>query len=332
MEYREYILRKIYIIIFVLFLIILLSIIALNTGSYKLSVFKIIKVILGLGDEKSSLIFWSIRFPRVLGAILSGMGLGLAGCVSQILLKNPMASPFTLGVSQGAAFGVTLGIVFNISFPYSSVLFALIGAIGTTCVILLISRSFMYSPEALILSGVALGSFFSAVTTILQYFSNEVKIASIVFWTFGDLGRISLKDLWVIFFTLLISCIYFMSKRWEYNSLGLGESTAKSLGVEVEKERVIGMFLSSLIAAVVTSFSGVIGFVGLVAPHVMRRLIGSDNRFLLPASTLGGALLLLFSDTIARTVISPIILPVGAITSFIGAPFLIYLLSRRFRG
>lgn len=332
MEYREYILRKVYIILFTLFLIILLSIFALNAGSYKLSIFEVIKSILGLGDEKSNLIFWNIRFPRVMGAILSGMGLGLAGCVSQVLLKNPMASPFTLGVSQGAAFGVTLGIVFNISFPYSSVIFALVGALGTTCVILLISKSFMYSPEALILSGVALGSFFSAVTTILQYFSNEVKVASIVFWTFGDLGRISLKDLWVVFLTLLVSFVYFMRKRWEYNSLGLGENTAKSLGVEVERERVIGMFFSSFIAAVVTSFSGVIGFVGLVAPHVMRRLIGSDNRFLLPASALGGALLLLLSDTVARTIISPIVLPVGAITSFIGAPFLIYLLSRRFKG
>jgi len=183
----------------------------------------------------------------------------------------------------------------------------------------------------MVLAGVALGSLFSAVTMILQYFADDVRVASVVFWTFGDIGRVSWKDLGIMSVVVGISLIYFMFNRWNYNALDSGEETAKGLGVDVEKVRLLGMFVSSLIAAVITSFVGIIGFIGLVAPHIMRRLIGGDHRFLIPASSVMGGLILLASDTLGRTIISPVVLPVGAITSFLGAPIFLYVLSRGYK-
>jgi len=202
---------------------------------------------------------------------------------------------------------------------------------GSTIVVLMLAKSFRVTPEAMVLAGVALGSLFSAVTMILQYFADDVKVASVVFWTFGDIGRASWKDLGIMSVVVGISLIYFMFNRWNYNALDSGEETAKGLGVDVERVRLLGMFVSSLIAAVITSFVGIIGFIGLVGPHIMRRLIGGDHRFLIPASSVMGGLILLASDTLGRTIISPVVLPVGAITSFLGAPVFLYVLSRGYK-
>jgi len=202
---------------------------------------------------------------------------------------------------------------------------------GSTIVVLMLAKSFRVTPEAMVLAGVALGSLFSAVTMILQYFADDVKVASVVFWTFGDIGRASWKDLGIMYVVVGISLIYFMFNRWNYNALDSGEETAKGLGVDVERVRLLGMFVSSLIAAVITSFVGIIGFIGLVGPHIMRRLIGGDHRFLIPASSVMGGLILLASDTLGRTIISPVVLPVGAITSFLGAPVFLYVLSRGYK-
>jgi iron complex transport system permease protein len=281
--------------------------------------------------------------PRILSAIVAGIGLSVAGCVTQSILRNSLASPFTLGISQGAAFGAAVAIiVFGadsttnpdsviVNNPYLVVFFAFLGSMGSTIVVLMLAKSFRVTPEAMVLAGVALGSLFSAVTMILQYFADDVRVASVVFWTFGDIGRASWKDLGIMSVVVGISLIYFMFNRWNYNALDSGEETAKGLGVDVEKVRLLGMFVSSLIAAVITSFVGIIGFIGLVAPHIMRRLIGGDHRFLIPASSVMGGLILLASDTLGRTIISPVVLPVGAITSFLGAPVFLYVLSRGYK-
>ncbi|MGB9678508.1 MAG: FecCD family ABC transporter permease [Thermoanaerobacteraceae bacterium] len=342
-SYNKYIKRKLLIILFTALATVILAIYAINAGSAGISTTDVIKTLLGKGSERFNIIVWNIRMPRVLTAIVGGIGLSVAGCVSQSILRNPLASPFTLGISQGAAFGAALAIiVFGagttnntdsviINNSYLVVIFAFLGSMGATLVVLMLAKNFKVTPEAMVLAGVALGSLFSAITMILQYFADDVKVASVVFWTFGDIGRTSWRDLIIMTIVVILSLIYFMFNRWNYNALDSGEETAKGLGVDVEKIRLYGMLISSLIAATITSFVGIIGFIGLVGPHIMRRLIGADHRFLIPASSFMGGLILLASDTLGRTVISPVVLPVGAITSFLGAPVFLYVLSRGYK-
>ncbi|ADD02921.1 transport system permease protein [Thermoanaerobacter italicus Ab9] len=342
-SYNKYIKRKILIISLIALATLVLAIYAINAGSADISIYDVIKALLGRGEKRFHIIVWNIRLPRILSAIVAGIGLSVAGCVTQSILRNPLASPFTLGISQGAAFGAAVAIiVFGagsttnpdsviVNNPYLVVFFAFLGSMASTIVVLMLAKSFRVTAEAMVLAGVALGSLFSAVTMILQYFADDVKVASVVFWTFGDIGRASWKDLGIMSVVVGISLIYFMFNRWNYNALDSGEETAKSLGVDVGKVRLLGMFVSSLIAAVITSFVGIIGFIGLVGPHIMRRLIGGDHRFLIPASSVMGGLILLASDTLGRTIISPIVLPVGAITSFLGAPVFLYVLSRGYK-
>jgi iron complex transport system permease protein len=175
---------------------------------------------------------------------------------------------------------------------------------------------------------VALGALFTAGTMFLQYFADDVQLAAMVFWTFGDTARASWSELGVITGVTLACCAYFLCNGWNYNAIDAGDETARGLGVRVERVRVIGMLLASLVTAVIIAFLGIIGFVGLVVPHMARRLIGSDHRFLLPASILGGGLLLLVSDTAARLMLAPHLLPVSVLTAFMGAPVFIWLIIR----
>lgn len=339
--YDKYVKRKVFIIFLTIALLILFSVYAINAGSANVTVKNIITALMGSADDRINIIVWNIRLPRILAAVVAGLGLSMAGCVMQSILKNPLASPFTLGISQGATFGAALAIVVFgagastsdsviINNPYIVVVFAFLGSMASTVVVLMLAKNFRATPETLVLSGVALSSLFSAVTMILQYFADDVRVASIVFWTFGDIGRASWSDLALMGIVVVTCAVYFMINRWNYNAMESGEESAKGLGVEVEKVRLLGMLACSFIAAVITSFVGIIGFIGLIGPHIMRRLIGSDYRFLIPASGLLGALVLLLSDTFARTIISPVILPVGAVTSFLGAPLFLYLLARRY--
>jgi iron complex transport system permease protein len=176
-----------------------------------------------------------------------------------------------------------------------------------------------------------MGSIFTAARTALQYFANDVQLASMVYWTFGDLSRITWDNLFLITAVSVPVLVYFIYNRWTYNSINAGVDTANSLGVNVDRHIVIGMILSSLVAALIVSLMGVIGFVGLLAPHMVRRVIGSDHRFLIPASALVGAIILVLSDTLGRTLISPLILPVGVITSFLGGPLFLAILIRGYK-
>jgi iron complex transport system permease protein len=183
----------------------------------------------------------------------------------------------------------------------------------------------------MILVGVALAALFTAGTTFLQYFSSAEQVAAIVFWTFGDVGRASWRDLTVIVAVVLPCIAYFSFRRWDYNALDSGDETAGSLGINVGRERTVTMFLSSLITAVVVSFLGIIGFVGLVSLHMVRRIVGDDMRYLFPGSCIAGGILLLAADTVARIIIAPAVLPVGVLTAFLGAPLFLYLLIRGYR-
>lgn len=341
-HYKSYTGKKLILGICLLVVIFILSIIAINAGSSKLNPIVILKSLIGQGTEVSNVVIWRIRFPRIIGGIIAGAGLAIAGCVMQNNLRNPLASPSTLGISNAAAFGANIAIILlgagsvqssntgtvMINNFYIVTILAFACSMIASIVVIMLAKLRGFMPESIILAGVALGSLFTAGTTLIQYFAEDVEVAAAVFWTFGDLGRISWKEVLIMAIVVGISLIYFMFKRWDYNTLDSGEESAKSLGVSVERVRLEGMIVSSIITAVMVSFMGIIVFVGLISPHIVRRIIGGDYRFLLPISSLMGAVLLLFSDTLARTIIAPVILPVGAITSFLGAPLFLYILLK----
>ena len=344
-DYKSFTGRKKTILALLAVLMVLASAVAINTGSIKLSLYEVIQAVITGGNSVSDMVIWRIRLPRITAAIVAGAGLSVAGCVMQNNLRNPLASPSTLGIANAAAFGANLAIiVFGagtiqststdaviINNPYLVTVLAFICSMLATVVILLLARIRNFTPEAMVLAGVALSSLFAAGTILIQYFAQDYQIAAAVFWTFGDLGRIAWPEVAILAVLVTVAFVYFMFRRWDYNALDSGDETAKSLGVNVERVRQFGMLVSSLITAVAVSFLGIIGFVGLVGPHIMRRIIGGDHRYLIPASAMMGALLLLVSDTLARTMVAPVVLPVGAITSFFGAPLFLYLLIRGYQ-
>lgn len=341
-DYDQYIRKKILTIIVLVILTAVTALFAITAGSADIPVSEVLKALTGMGVEKNVLVTLNIRLPRILMALVSGVGLAAAGCVMQSILKNPLASASTLGISQGASFGAAIAITFlgggtvmgntadavTVSNPYLTSICAFVTSMFVTLVILGLSKMRNASPETMILAGVALSSLFAGATALIQYFSSDVQMAAIVFWTFGDLGRASLQNIQVAGIVTLAALIYFMFNRWNYNALECGEHTAIGLGVNVSRVRLAGMTVSSLTAATIVSFVGIINFIGLIAPHIMRRFVGNDYRYLLPASALTGALMLLVSDTFARLIISPVILPIGAITSFLGAPLFLYLIFK----
>jgi iron complex transport system permease protein len=230
-------------------------------------------------------------------------------------------------LNTGVMTSTNVGAV-TISNPYLTTLSAFLFCIATALVIVAISKMRGASPETMVLSGVALGALFTAGTMFLQFFADDVQLAAMVFWTFGDVARASWRELAILCVITLAATGYFIMNTWNYNAVDAGDETAKGLGVNVERVRLFGMLVASLVTAVTVAFLGIIGFVGLVCPHVVRRLIGGDNRFLIPATAVIGALLLLISDTAARLVLSPHLLPVSILTAFMGAPVFIYLIIR----
>jgi len=339
--YGEYIQYKVIILILLFILVLAAVFLEIIAGSAGLTVKEVFLTLIGRGTVQNHTVIFGIRLPRVVAAIAAGAGLATTGCAMQSLMRNPLASDSTLGISQGAAFGAAFAIVVfgagvqyqtsdgvTIYNPYLVSVCAFVCSMLSTFVILGLSRFKRITPEAMVLTGVALSALFSGGTTIMQYFADSVSLAAIVFWTFGDLGRASWQQVGIMSVISVVGFIYFLFNRWNYNALESGENTAKGLGVNVDTMRLIGMVICSFIASVMVSFIGIISFIGLIAPHLIRRVIGGDYRFLLPASALLGALMLLLSDTLARVVVSPIVLPIGAITSLLGAPVFLYLLFK----
>jgi iron complex transport system permease protein len=340
--------KKVLLFFLLLFLLAFFMVWAITIGTYDLSLAKIGEALWGSDFSHSRTVIWQIRLPRIFAAVASGWGLALAGLIFQSILKNPLASPSTLGISQGAAFGAAFSIVvlgaggiqsgtmriqgaspLNILSLYAITLSAFIGALAASLVILGLARIRKMSAEAIILAGVALSSLFVSGTILLQYFASDLEVAAVVFWTFGDVARSTWREIFLLFVAAIGATLYFLGKRWNLNALLAGEDVAKSLGVNVEKERLWGMLIATALTALVTCFHGIIAFLGLLAPHIGRRLIGSDHRVLIPHSCLIGAMLLLLADTIGRTIIGSGTLPVGVLTSFMGAPLFLYLLMQK---
>lgn len=323
-------------------MLLLAAFIVITIGATGLSINQVWTALLTAKAGPSHLVIWEIRLPRLVGALLGGCSLSLAGTVLQAVLKNPLAAPTTLGIAQGAAFGAALGITltsasmgsapalqtgFNM-FNHSGLvsLLAFVFSLLTTLVVIFLARLRRASRESIILAGVALSSFFMAGTTFLQYFADETQLAMIVHWTFGDLTRASWPELRLIGAVTLFTSIYFLINRLNYNALLAGDDVAQSLGVNVSRLRLVTMFMASLATSVTVTFFGILGFVGLIAPHMGRRLTGSDNRFLLVLAALLGPLILIFADLFGQFILDPVALPAGVITSFLGTPVFLILL------
>ncbi len=334
-SYKLHIRKNFLFLLLLVGLLLLTVAVSLSMGAYNISLSHTIRTILGRSDVSSNrIVIWNIRMPRVLGAVTAGAALSVSGAVMQSILKNPMASPFTLGISSASAFGAAVGILYlgagtALGFISVVALSAFLCAASVTAVILAIARIRGTSPEVMILSGIAMGTMFSAGFMALQYFADDVELSRVVFWTFGDLGRVGWKGLAAMVLLSTLATIYFIVNAWNYNALRVGDESAMALGVNVSRVRVTSLTIASLVTAVVVAFVGIIGFVGLVVPHMVRKIIGSDDRWVLPASVVLGALLLLVSDTVARMVLSPVVLPVGILTSFLGGPMFLYLVIRR---
>lgn len=316
--------------------------IALVLGGGLVGWSELLDLLQGKSTPASELILLHVRLPRIVSAILAGMALAVSGSVMQILLRNPLASPYTLGISNAAAFGAALAIVFlgagsavqksgdmfMVDNPYIVTLCAFIGSLIGLALILLIAKVRKSTPETIILAGVIISSLFGAGIAAMQYIANNVQLGSIVFWTFGDLGKSDWSKLLYVSFITIPMLFYFYANRWNYKALRAGDEYAVSLGVNANRLRVTGLIATSLSTAIVVSFFGVIAFVGLVVPHIVRRIIGTNEEFLIPASAIFGALFLMVCDMMARLLFSPVILPVGIITSFLGVPvFLFFLLK-----
>ena len=276
------------------------------------------------------LIVFNIRLPRIMLAGLVGFSLSLGGLVFQALLRNPLADPFILGVSSGSAFGAILGIIFGLSFSLGIPLMSFGGALLTIYLVLLMGRRKMgMESSTILLAGVIINAFFTAIIMFFIATAVDDRLHTMLFWLYGDLSQSGYSQSAIIAPVLLVAFVVLYGLARHLNLITAGEEIALQLGVDVEKAKMICFFVVSLMIGLVVAFSGLIGFVGLIVPHLGRMIFGSDHRLLMPVSALGGAVFLIVADTVARTVISPSELPVGVITAFIGAPFFIYLLKTR---
>ena len=335
--------KKIAIIFILLALVFLFFVVSVFVGSGTLSFKEVFLAIFNKGSETARLIVRRIRFPRVIAALIAGGGLAVSGLVMQTVLKNPLASPTTLGVSNAAVFGANFAIIvvgagafhsthgswLSISNPYLVSTFSFLSAIIAAGSILLLARLKNLNASAIVLAGVAVSAIFQAGTTLIQYFASDTQVASAVYWTFGDLGRASYKTDLIMFIVVAVSTLFFFSKRWDFSAMSGGLAHAKTLGVNTRFMTIISLLLASLITSVTVSFLGIIGFVGLTAPQFMKRIVGDDYRYLLPSSFLAGALLLLISDILGRLPIFGTSVPVGVVTSLIGGPVFLAILLRR---
>ncbi len=346
--------RKLVIILILAALLFISGILALGIGSVYLTPVEVCTAIghalfPAVVEETGSadLIVLNFRMPRILLAVLAGVALAVAGAVMQGLLRNPLVSPFTLGLSSAASFGAALMIVlgpvvlggvfagsvmlFGISFTARSVLIILSAFLfGWLSVVLVyvISRARQTSQAVMILAGVVIGYLFQAGLLALKYMSDDDALREIVTWLMGGMWGATWQAIALLAPVVLICFVLVERKAWDLNTLSGGDDVAKNLGINVDRLRIGGLLIVSFAASACLAFTGIIGFIGLMAPHICRMLIGNDYRYLIPASALLGALILVVSDTAARVILAPIEIPVGVIMYIVGGIFFLFLITR----
>ena len=306
------------------------AVIGLWAGPIKMSLSDVLSTLFSSDTTKTYYqIIWEIRLPRVLFALAVGGGLSIAGAVFQAMLMNPLAEPYILGISSGGTFGAVLSFVIGASLVGTQ-LFSFSGAFLVMILVFVLGKRFgELEPNVLLLTGVMIGAFFSAAILLLMTLLND-SLRTAVFWLIGNLSIAPKENLvFVLPVTLIVSFILTMNSN-KYNLLSLGIDTAKQLGVNTVAVKNITYVITSIMIGALVSVSGIIGFVGLLIPHICRLIFGTDNRVVFPASFFIGAAYLTLADTLARTLVAPSELPVGAITALIGAPVFVYLLKQKF--
>lgn len=327
-EDKKYISKRLLILFILLLICISGFVMSLKLGSLKLSVRQIYEALLVIEKGPHYQILFNIRLPRILVAACVGICLSLSGCLLQGIMRNPLAAPHLIGVSSGAGLA---GVAILILYPgiyYLLPPVAFIGALLTTMLVYMIAWQEGIRPSRLILAGVAVSSFLGAMITGLMIFFPD-RVHSVIGFMVGGLAARTWKHLNIILPYTLIGLLFVNLFARQLNILMLGDDTASSLGLHVERTRLFFIALAALLAGSAVSVVGLLGFVGLIVPHMTRLLIGSDYRFLLPASALLGASLVMICDTIARIVLDPVEVPVGIIMALLGAPFFLYLLRYR---
>ncbi len=316
-------------IIILLTILIITAFICLSIGTVKINLLQVISAFFYKSDSYISQIIFEIRLPRIIYAILVGGGLSISGAVFQSLLLNPLAEPYILGISSGGTFGALLSFLFGFSFVGTQ-LFAFSGAMSVMLIVFLLGKRFgELEPNVLLLSGIMVGAFFSALILLMMSLLNDSQRTAI-FWLIGNLSIANKNNLiFVAPVTIFVSLLLIILSN-KFNVISLGSDNAKQLGINVKLLRNLSYVLTSIMIGTLVSVSGIIGFVGLLIPHICRLIFGNDNRIIFTSSFFIGAMYLTVADTIARTIISPAELPVGAITALIGAPIFIYLLKRKF--
>jgi len=308
-------------LLILLFALVIALVVAVFFGSEKLSFFD-------LNVEQSAILF-DIRLPRILLGATVGASLALAGASLQSLLRNPLAEPYLLGVSNGAALGTMLAFIFFAQNEYARPLMAFAGASLATFAVYQMAKSRTgMNVERLVLSGVIVTTFLSSILVLLTSLLDATKLRSFTFWLLGDLSQATKNGFYLTLAVAVVGTIILSSQARALNLMMIGERDAFDFGVEVGKTRLIVFATSSALVGISVAASGSVGYVGLIVPHLVRLSIGSDNRFVIPFSAVAGAIFVVLADTIARTAIAPRELPVGAITALVGAPLFIYLLRR----
>ncbi|MGK3224007.1 FecCD family ABC transporter permease [Enterobacter soli] len=310
--------------------LLVMTLVATGFGALRLPV----SLLWNNSDDALRQIWLTIRLPRVLLALVIGGSLALAGCVMQGLFRNPLADPGLLGISSGAALAVALWVVIPLSLPalvmlYAPMLAAFLGALAATVVIFLLSQQRESSLSRLLLVGIAINALCGAAVGVLSWISNDAQLRQLSLWGMGSLGQAQWSTLLAVT-SLMVPTVWVIWRlATALNLLQLGEEEAHYLGVDVKVVQRVLLLCSALLVAAAVAVSGVIGFVGLVVPHLMRMWLGADHRAVIPGSVLAGAFLLLIADTVARTLVAPAEMPVGLLTSILGAPWFLWLIFRR---
>ena len=337
-QYKRFVSFRSVLLVTMMLAIVLCLLVDISSGPADLTFEDVLAVLLKSTsvDTVQQVIVWDVRLPYALMALCVGACLGLAGAEMQTVLNNPLASPFTLGVGSAATLGASIAVVldltwFGLSQNVLLPLSALVFATGASLLILLVSRILGASVHSVLLFGVSIMFGLNAVVGLLQYVADAGALQQIVFWTMGSLARASLEKVGMVAAVLMVCLIWSLSQSWTLTSLRSGEDQARSMGIPVERVRLIVLLRASLLTAVALAFVGEIGFIGLVGPHMARLMLGEDHRFFLPGSALMGAILLSLSSIASRTLIPGVILPVGIVTALVGVPFFIALIIGRQR-
>ena len=318
---------------FVLLLIILAItfIIAMISGISDISVIEMLKSLFSSGDSNTYTIINQIRFPRVVLAIVAGAGLACSGCVFQGVLRNPLADPFTLGISGGAAFGASIGFAFGItklSWMFLPLL-GFLGAILSVCLVYILNMKKEFDSNSMILSGVVASYIFSSAVMLVFSISSSDQLYSAFMWLMGNLAFFDERLLPMVIILVMLGVIILCCLGNVINIISLGNEKSNSLGINTSRTVKYIFLLSSLITACIVSCCGVIGFVGLMIPHITRKFVGNNNKILMPFSAVVGSIFLLICDTVSRTVVAPVEIPIGVITSIIGGLFFVFLLLKK---